>query len=124
MLNVSVVVYLDDILIYSDDQESHRANIWEVLRQLRKHGLFCNPFKCEFHTDTIEYLGYILSLSGLQTKSTLSLNGLHLAKSKTFNLSSVSATIYIQLFRNYYSTYTTHSKKRSVAVDITMPTRF
>ena len=65
MLDVSVVVYLNDILIYSDDQESHRANVQEVLHRLRKHGLFCNPFKCELHTDTIEYLGYILSPSGL-----------------------------------------------------------
>ena len=69
MLDVSVVIYLNDILIYSDDQESHRANVQEVLRQLRKHGLFCNPFKCEFHTDTIEYLGYILSPNGLRMAS-------------------------------------------------------
>ncbi len=65
MLDVSVVVYLDDILIYLDDQESHQANVREVLRRLRQHGLFCNLFKCEFNTDTIEYLGYILLPNGL-----------------------------------------------------------
>ena len=65
MLDVSVVVYLNDILIYLDDQESHRANIQEVLHRLCKHGLFYNLFKCEFHTDTIKYLGYILSPNGL-----------------------------------------------------------
>src|SRR6266581_2846938 len=65
LLDVSLVVYLDDILTYSKDLASHQEHVREVLRRLRKHGLYANPKKCKFHTDTTEYLGYILSLAGL-----------------------------------------------------------
>ena len=65
MLDVCVVVYLDDILIYSKDMESHQQHVWEVLRRLRLHGLFAKPEKCEFHSDLVEYLGYCLSPDGL-----------------------------------------------------------
>ena len=37
----------------------------EVLRRLRKHKLFARAAKCEFHSDTVEYLGHILSPDGL-----------------------------------------------------------
>jgi len=62
---ITVVVYLDDILIYSEDMESHQQHVQEVLRHLRLHGLFTKPEKCEFHLDSVEYLGYRLSLDGL-----------------------------------------------------------
>jgi len=65
MLDVCVVVYLDDILIYSEDMESHQQHVREVLRRLRLHGLFAKPEKCEFHSDSVEYLGYRLSPEGL-----------------------------------------------------------
>ena len=65
MLDVSVVVYLDDILIYSGDMDSHQQHIREVLRRLWLHGLFAKPEKCEFHLDSVEYLGYRLSPEGL-----------------------------------------------------------
>jgi hypothetical protein len=65
LFNVCAIVYLDDILIYSDSPEEHREQVREVLCQLRKHGLFCNPEKCNFSVDTVEYLGYILSPDGL-----------------------------------------------------------
>ncbi|KAF8831748.1 hypothetical protein HHX47_DHR1001045 [Lentinula edodes] len=65
MLDVCVIVYLDDILIYSDTPEEHREHVKEVLRRLRKHRLYANPEKCEFNMDTVEYLGYILSPDGL-----------------------------------------------------------
>ena len=65
MLDVTVIVYLDDILIYSDNLEDHKKHIREVLRHLHKHGLYVKPEKCEFHTDTTEYLGYCLSPAGL-----------------------------------------------------------
>jgi len=48
MLDVWVVVYLDDILIYSKDMESHQQHVQEVLCRLRLHGLFTKPEKCEF----------------------------------------------------------------------------
>ena len=57
-LDVCVIVYLDDILIYSKDKASHREHVQEVLRHLHKHRLYTKPKKCEFHTDSTEYLGY------------------------------------------------------------------
>lgn len=65
MLDVNVIVYLDDILIYSNDLSNHRKHVREVLHQLCKNGLYANGKKCEFHQTSMEYLGYILSLSGL-----------------------------------------------------------
>ena len=65
MLDVCVIVYLDDILIYSDNPELHRKHVQEVLRRLRENGLYAGANKCTFHEDTVEYLGYILSPTGL-----------------------------------------------------------
>ena len=65
LLDVCVVVYLDDILIYSDNPDDHRAHVREVLRRLRKHHLYARADKCEFHAESVEYLGYILSREGL-----------------------------------------------------------
>ena len=65
MLNVCVIVYLDDILIYSDNPELHRKHVREVLRHLGENGLYARANKCNFHEETVEYLGYILSLTGL-----------------------------------------------------------
>jgi len=65
MLDVCVIVYLDDILIYSEDMESHQQHVREVLHRLWLHGLFAKPEKCEFHSDSVEYLGYRLSPDGL-----------------------------------------------------------
>jgi Reverse transcriptase (RNA-dependent DNA polymerase) len=48
LLDVCVVVYLDDILIYSNDPSSHQDHIKEVLRRLRQHNLFAQEDKCEF----------------------------------------------------------------------------
>ena len=65
LLDVCIVVYLDDILIYSDNITQHQNHIKEVLKQLCKAGLYAKAEKYEFHLDSMEYLGYILSPSGL-----------------------------------------------------------
>ena len=65
MLDICVIVYLDDVLIYSDSDADHQKQVKEVFRQLCKNGLFVNPKKCKFSTDTVEYLGYILLPKGL-----------------------------------------------------------
>jgi hypothetical protein len=60
-----VVVYLDDILIFSKDPSKHEEHVRIVLDQLKKHNLHAKPEKCTFHTDTVEYLGYIVSPQGV-----------------------------------------------------------
>jgi len=65
LLDVCVVVYLDDILIYSNDITQHWKHIKEILKRLQKAGLYAKAEKCEFHSDSVEYLGYVLSPSGL-----------------------------------------------------------
>src|ERR1700730_17030009 len=65
LLDMFMVIYLDDILIYSDDPKQHIEHVQEVLRRLRENGLFLNPAKCEFHAEPMEYLGFVLSPTGL-----------------------------------------------------------
>ena len=65
MLDMCIMVYLNDILIYSSDLTSHHKYIRDILRCLCTNGLYLKPEKCEWHLETIKYLRYILSLSGL-----------------------------------------------------------
>ena len=65
-LNVCVIIYLDDILIYSEDTTQHKKHIKEVLQRLRKNGLYVAAPKCEFHKESVEYLGFIISVDGLR----------------------------------------------------------
>ena len=66
-LDVFVIVYLDDILIYTEDPgQAHVEAVWWVLDNLRRHGLFANLKKCRFHQDEVCFLGYVVSAQGIQ----------------------------------------------------------
>ena len=53
-LDVFVIVYLDNILIFTEDAgQAHVKAICWVLNKLRKHGLFANLKKCHFHKDEV-----------------------------------------------------------------------
>jgi len=65
LLDVYVVIYLDDILIYSNNMSEHHRHVKEVLKYLCKASLYAKAEKCKFHSESVEYLGYILSPSGL-----------------------------------------------------------
>src|ERR1700720_1099810 len=65
MVNVCVIIYLDDILVYSDNINLHCTHVREVLHQLHENDLYVSAHKCSFHQDTVEYLGYILLSTGL-----------------------------------------------------------
>ena len=61
-LDVFVIVYLDDILIYTEDPgQPHVDAVRWVLDQLRKYSLFANLKKCRFHQDEIRFLEYVVS---------------------------------------------------------------
>jgi len=60
-----VIVFLDDILIYSLNPELHTGHIRLVLNRLRQHQLYANPEKCSFSQLSIEFLGHIISAAGI-----------------------------------------------------------
>ena len=64
-VDVFCVVYLDDILIYSDSEEEHQKHVKRVLDRLKQFALYANLKKCEFTTRKVEFLGYIVSVDGI-----------------------------------------------------------
>ena len=64
-LNIFVIVYLGDILIYTDnDGDGHVAAVQWVLEQLKKFLLFANLKKCQFYQKEVWFLGYVMSSKG------------------------------------------------------------
>ncbi|KAH9251787.1 hypothetical protein BASA81_010360 [Batrachochytrium salamandrivorans] len=61
-----VLVYLDDIVIYSDTMDKHVKQVQSVLGVLRDNGLYCKAEKCHFYQTEIKYLGYIISSNGIR----------------------------------------------------------
>ena len=66
LLDVTLVVYLDNLLIFSASRAEHRDHVRKVLSRLRKHGLYAKPEKCEWERDTVEFLSYHCSTEGLR----------------------------------------------------------
>ncbi|QRW21043.1 Transposon Tf2-1 polyprotein [Rhizoctonia solani] len=65
LLDITCVVYLDDILIFSCSKSEHIDHVRAVLKRLQAHGLFANAKKCEFHRTKVEYLGYLITVNGI-----------------------------------------------------------
>ncbi|KAJ1598432.1 hypothetical protein NDA14_000399 [Ustilago hordei] len=66
IIGIYVVVYLDDFLIFSDTEEAHVKHVTKVLTHLRSNRLFAKLLKCEFHTKTVKFLGYIIKPTGIE----------------------------------------------------------
>src|SRR6266566_134699 len=64
-LDKFVVVYLDDILIYSKNEEKHAEHLRLVLEKLREHQLYAKYSKCEFWLSKVTYLGHVISKDGI-----------------------------------------------------------
>ncbi|CCO30518.1 Retrotransposable element Tf2 155 kDa protein type 2 [Rhizoctonia solani AG-1 IB] len=64
LLDVYVIIYLDNILIFSKNEVEHEFHVHKVLQRLETAQLFCKGSKCEFHCTRVEYLGIIVSDQG------------------------------------------------------------
>jgi hypothetical protein len=64
-LDTFVIVFLDDILIYSKFEEEHEKHLRIVLQVLRDHQLYAKLTKCSFYQRYIYYLGHIISKEGI-----------------------------------------------------------
>ncbi|KAL0173996.1 hypothetical protein M9458_029964, partial [Cirrhinus mrigala] len=65
MLNRCVIVYIDDILIFSNSFAEHGQHIRAVLQRLIQHKLYAKEEKCQFHQQSIAFLGYVISPEGV-----------------------------------------------------------
>lgn len=61
ILNYNIFVYLNNILIYSSDLNSHVSAVREVLQILLSHKFYVKAEKSEFHKNSISFLGYVIS---------------------------------------------------------------
>ncbi|MBW0530691.1 hypothetical protein O181_070406 [Austropuccinia psidii MF-1] len=68
-LDIFVVVYPDDIIVFFSSEEEHVKHVASVLQRLRENNLFSKASKCVFHASSVEYLGYVISSEGLKMYS-------------------------------------------------------
>jgi len=66
-IDMYCIVYLDDVLIYSNTLQQHRKDVSNILEAIRKSGMKVKPSKCEFHQSETEYLGFIIGQEGVKT---------------------------------------------------------
>ena len=66
MIDLGVVIYLDDILIYSENEHDHVALVKRVLARFQEHQLAIAPDKCEWHRSRVNFLGYIILPKGVE----------------------------------------------------------
>ena len=64
-LDKFVVVFINDILIYSKNIEEHEQHLRIVLTRLREHKLYAKFSKCEFWLDRVQFLGHVLTPEGI-----------------------------------------------------------
>ncbi len=66
MVDQFIYVYLDDILIFSSSLQEHVQHVRRVLQRLLENGLFVKAEKCEFHAQSVTFLGYVVSSEGMR----------------------------------------------------------
>jgi hypothetical protein len=65
-LDIFVIAYLDDILIYSQNAKEHKEHVQTVLQLLQRHNLLVDPDKCNWHQEEVEFLGCIVGKNGFK----------------------------------------------------------
>src|SRR5947209_3404145 len=106
LVDVTCIVYIDDILIYFKDPKAHRRHVAEVLERLRKHELYVKLSKCKFSTDTVEFLGFVIGSNGVAMKSS------HMKTILKWPVPCTYREIQVFLgFKNFYRRFITNYSK-------------
>nr|GEX80073.1 putative reverse transcriptase domain-containing protein [Tanacetum cinerariifolium] len=69
-LDKFIIVFIDDILVYSMDEEEHEKHLKIILDLLKKERLYAKFSKCDFWLDSVHFLGHVIDRSGVQVDPT------------------------------------------------------
>jgi len=97
--------YLDDLSIYSNSEKEHVGHVESVMQPLLEAGLYSKPDTCQFHKETVRYLGLIISTKGISVDEDMVDTGRNCSREKkTKNgwLYNVFEVQHILVFCNYY----------------------
>ena len=111
-----VVVYVDDILIYSDNPDEHLKHAREVLRHLRANNLYATVEKCAFRVDTPDCLGFVIRPDGLRM-DTSKIQVIHDWPTPRQRKDVQSFLGFANLYRRFITSYS------DITVPLTRPTR-
>jgi hypothetical protein len=90
LIDIYVVIYLDDILIFSTTVEEHQEHVREVMKRLRDNSLVLKKEKCEFHVKEVVFLGFVISDTGIKME-----------KEKTQAISRIEAPKTVKQVRSF-----------------------
>ncbi|MBW0573146.1 hypothetical protein O181_112861 [Austropuccinia psidii MF-1] len=102
-----MVVYLDDIMVFSSSEEEHVKHVEYVFQRLRDDNLFLKASKCVFHASSMEYLGYVVSSDGLKMDSSDVQQILNCPQRK-----NIKALQYFLGFANFYLCFIRNYSKK------------
>ncbi|MBW0518567.1 hypothetical protein O181_058282 [Austropuccinia psidii MF-1] len=106
-LDVFVVVYLDDIMVFLSSEEEHVKHVASVLQRLRDNNFFAKASKCVFHSSSVEHLGYVVSGDSLKMDSSKFQQILNWPRPK-----NIKALQYFLGFANFYRCFIKHYSKK------------
>jgi len=66
-IDMCCILYLDDVVIYSNTLKQHRKDVSNILEAIQKSGMKVKQSKCEFHRGETEYVGFIIGQEGVKT---------------------------------------------------------
>ena len=101
----SILLYLDDILVFSSGFEDHLSRLETVSKRLRQHGLKIKPSKCHFLRQECKYLGHVISARGISTNpcKTAAISQWNLPKNKQKLRSFLGLAVYYRRFVHHFS---------------------
>ncbi|MBW0462856.1 hypothetical protein O181_002571 [Austropuccinia psidii MF-1] len=111
VLDIFVLVYLDDIMVFSSSDEEHVKHVASVLQRLRHNKVFSKASKCVFHASSVEYLGYSVSSDGLKMYSSKAQQILNWPQPK-----SIKSLQFFLGLANFYCYFIKNYSKKSTAL--------
>ena len=120
LLDICLIIYLNNLLVYSKTQEEHDSHILLLLKRLWEHGLYAKLEKCSFDCNQVEFLGYLISSEGISmdpVKVQSVSNSTFIAIcAMLFGICKFLSQVYTGLLKAYFTAHTAYTEGTTVCL--------